>query len=536
MGLQDYLCAMAEEVENIDYKSLYELLLPIHQVILKSFQEQQQDNKLLRSQVSSLQYELHRVIKLLSGFKTERFIPGSANNQNELGLFFEHSPESTNLVEAKKISYVKTSKPIADKQTEGLFPERLRRETVIVEPDEDISECTRTGQKVVEKLAYKPGELYVKQTILPSYACPVEGKPGQNREVQAKMPSCAIAKTIADPSLLAQVVVDKFIDHLPLNRQQNRYKRVSSVLLPISTLGDWVKLVAEAIEPLGDALLRVMLRHQYWQADETTIEVLDAEVKKDTFRGYYWVYMTGDGKLVYYDYHRNRDGPAASYIIKKFKGHLQTDGFSVYEKFAQEGIILVGCLAHARRKIFDAQSNDKSRSEYALTEIAKLYEIETTCRDQHLSEDQIKEKRKKEAIPILKKLGEWMKNEYVLLKPKSIIAQALAYSIKRWDKLSLYATTGHLNIDNNAIERNMKNLGVGRKNYLFCGSHEAAARAGILYSLLVTAKLNEVNPYEWLKDILEHDLQEYHVNKLEELLPHNWKKRKENHILAKEIA
>jgi transposase len=168
---------MAEAVENIDYKSLYELLLPIHQVILKSFQEQQQDNKLLRSQVSSLQYELHRVIKLLSGFKTERFIPGSANHQNELGLFFEQAPESTSLVEAKKITYVRTSTPARDKQAEGLFAERLRRETVVVEPDEDISECTRTGEKVVEKLAYKPGELYVKQTILPSYACPVEGKP-----------------------------------------------------------------------------------------------------------------------------------------------------------------------------------------------------------------------------------------------------------------------------------------------------------------------------------------------------------------------
>jgi hypothetical protein len=246
--------------------------------------------------------------------------------------------------------------------------------------------------------------------------------------------------------------------------------------------------------------------------------------------------MTGDGKLVYYDYHRNRDGPAASHIIQKFTGHLQTDGFAVYESIAGKGIILVGCLAHARRKVFDAQNNDKLRSEYVLTEIAKLYKIEQDCRDQHLSEEEIKNKRGEEAIPILKALGEWMKKEYVLLKPKSAIAQAFAYSIKRWEKLSLYASTGFLNIDNNAVERNMKNLGVGRKNYLFCGSHEAAGRAGILYSLLVTAKFNEVNPYDWLSDILSYDLQEYPVNKLEELLPHNWKKRKESQILANTIA
>jgi len=529
---------MAGAVEKTDYKALYEQLLPIHQAILQGFGQQQQsnqtlllDNKQLRSQLSNLQYDFHRLLKLLNGFKSERFIPPSIQGQNELGLVFEEAPEVISLNDVKKISYVKTKQPARDKQAQGLFPEYLRRETAVVEPDEDVSYCTRTGEKVVEKLAFRPGELYVNQTILPTYSCPVEGKPEQCREVQAKMPATAISKTIADNSLLAQVVVDKYIDHLPLNRQQSRYKRVSSVVLPISTLGDWVKLVAEAIEPLGDALLRVMLRHKYWQGDETTIKVLDSEVKKDTHTGYYWVYMTGDGRLIFYDYHRNRDGPAASHIIQKLKGHLQTDGYSVYESVAGEDLILLCCLAHARRKFFDTQGNDKARSEYVLAEIQKLYKIEQECREQHLSEDQIKEKRGKEAMPILEKLGQWMKKEYEQLRPKSLIAQALAYSIKRWDKLSLYATTGFLQIDNNTIERNMKNLGVGRKNYMFCGSHEAAKRAGILYSLLVTCKLNEVNPYEWLKDILGYDLQGYPVNKLEELLPHNWKKRKESLIL-----
>jgi len=535
---------MSKVVEKTDYKALYEQLLPIHQAILQGFQQQQQanqtlllDNKQLRSQLSNLQYDFHRLLKLLNGFKSERFIPSSAQGQNELGLVFEEAPASISLNDVKKISYVKTKQPPRDKQAEGLFPEHLRRETTVVEPDEEVSHCTRTGEKVVEKLAFKPGELYVNQTILPTYSCPVEGKLGQSsREVQAKMPPTAISKTIADNSLLAQVVVDKYIDHLPLNRQQSRYKRVSSVVLPISTLGDWVKLVAEAIEPLGDALLRVMLRHKYWQGDETKIRVLDSEVKKDTHTGYYWVYMTGDGKLIFYDYHRNRDGPAASHIIEKLIGHLQTDGYSVYESVAGAGLILLCCMAHARRKFFDAKDNDKARAEYVLAEIQKLYKIEEECREQHLNEEQIKEKRSKQAIPILENLGQWMKKEYEQLKPKSLIAQALAYSIKRWDKLSLYATTGFLQIDNNAIERNMKNLGVGRKNYMFCGSHEAAKRAGILYSLLVTCKLNEVNPYEWLKDILGYDLQEYPVNKLVELLPHNWKMKNESLILDNTAA
>ena len=193
-------------------------------------------------------------------------------------------------------------------------------------------------------------------------------------------------------------------------------------------------------------------------------------------------------------------------------------------------------MAHARRKIFDAQTNDKARAEHVLTEMHKLYEIEEVCRDQKLVIAQIKEKRNKEALPILLQLGEWMKKEYEQLRPKTAIAQALAYSIKRWEGLSLYATTGNLHIDNNAIERCMRTVAIGRKNYLFCGSHDAAKRAGRLYSLLVTCKLNDVNPYNWLKDVLSQNLQEMHINKIKELLPHIWKKNRQQTITENTTA
>jgi hypothetical protein len=184
-------------------------------------------------------------------------------------------------------------------------------------------------------------------------------------------------------------------------------------------------------------------------------------------------------------------------------------------------------MAHARRKIFDAQANDKARSEYALSEMHKLYAIEEVCREQQFKIAQIKEKRNKEALPILQQLGEWMKKEYEQLRPKTPIAQAFAYSIKRWEGLSLYATTGNLHIDNNVIERCMRTVAIGRKNYLFCGSHDAAKRAGRLYSLLVTCKLNDINPYDWLKDVLGQNIQEMHINKIKDLLPHNWKKNRQ---------
>lgn len=271
-----------------------------------------------------------------------------------------------------------------------------------------------------------------------------------------------------------------------------------------------------------------MYGYDYWHGDETTIQVLDKSKKKDTHQGYYWTYLSGDGRLIYFDYHRGRGQPAARHVLEKFKGHLQVDGYEVYDELELKGINVFYCMAHARRKFYDSKDNNKAKADYVLAEIQQLYKIEEQCKEEQLTQEQIKYRRIEKAQPILKELGEWMKKEYQQLRPQSPIAKAMAYSIKRWDGLSLYATTGHLNIDNNPIERCMKNLAVGKKNYNFCGSHEAAKRAGLLYSLLVTCKLNNVNPYEWLTDVLRHDIRNMTTEQLKKLLPHRWEKTEAN--------
>ncbi len=525
---------MLAVAENIDYKSLYEQLLPVHQAVLKGFEQQQQSNgqllesnHQLQNQVVQLQYQLHQITKLLGGFKSERFIPSGAEKQKELGLIFEEAFAATNLADAQKITYVKTKQPPRVNGLQNPFPDHLRIEEKVIEPPEDVSGCERDGQEIKEQLSWKPGELFVKRTIRPLYKCPVVGQPQQYRWVIADLPAQALPKSMADPDLLTQVTIDKFIDHKPLNRQLDFFKR-SNITIAYSTIADWIRQVANVLSPLGHLLLHEMYQYEYWHGDETGIAVLDSNVKKDTHQGYYWTYMSGDGRLIYFDYHRGRDKLAAKHILQHFKGHLQVDGYEVYDELEIKEIIVFFCLAHARRKFYDAKDNDKARAEYVLTEIAKLYKIEEECKEQQLNEQQIKARRAEKSIPILKALGEWMKEEYVKLRPKSPIAKALAYSIKRWEGLSLYATTGHLHIDNNPIERCMKNLAVGRKNYLFCGSHEAAKRAGLLYSLLVTCKLNNVNPYDWLKDVLNHDINELTTDKLKTLLPHRWKKQESN--------
>lgn len=381
----------------------------------------------------------------------------------------------------------------------------------------------KIGEEVRETLSWKPGEIFVNRTVVNVYSRPDSSKRGKDVVIKALLPPRAINRCLADPALLAHITVDKLVDHKPLNRQIEAFKR-DGFIIPYSTMSDWVGLVAKALVPLGAIHLKEMYKYNYWHGDETGIAVLDKAKQKETHKGYYWTFLSGDGKLIYYDYQADRGGERPLNILKDFKGHLQVDGYVVYDELPLADITVFYCMAHACRKIYDAQSNNEQLASHALGEIARLYAIELACQDEQLNEEQIKVRRNKESLPILKALGDWMQKEYQQLRPKSPIAQAFAYSIKRWEKLSLYATTGHLQVDNNAIERCMRNVAVGRKNYLFAGSHDAAQRAGLLYSLLVTCKLNDVNPYNWLKDVLSRDLYEMPINQIKNLLPHNWAK------------
>lgn len=209
-------------------------------------------------------------------------------------------------------------------------------------------------------------------------------------------------------------------------------------------------------------------------------------------------------------------------MLKSFKGILQTDGYSVYDDIAEQGkIVLIHCMAHARRYFVDALDSDKYRAEYALDLIQQLYIIERNCTEQRLDIIARRQVRLEQSAPILTLLGEWMRTEYQQVLPKSPIGKALAYSIKRWDKLSAYVYEGKLFIDNNAIENSVRPAALGRKNHLFAGSHEAARRSAMLYSLIGTCKLHNINPYTWLRDVLSK-IAQHPISKINQLLPHIW--------------
>ena len=470
--------------------------------------------------IASLQQELAQLKKMIFGSKHERFIP-SEDNPSQLTLAIEaEAVAACNIIDAKKIEYTRITKEVTEKKDHPgrmKLPEHLERREKIIEPTEDVSDCKKIGEEITEELEYEPGKLFVNRYVRPKYA-----KPDNTGIITASMIERPLPKAIAGPGLLAQIVIDKYVDHLPLYRQQERFKR-EGINIPYSTITDWVSGTCKLILPLYDALKLLIVQSDYLHVDESPFKVLDKDKKGETHRGYFWVYHNSIERLALFDYQpgRGREGPAA--MLKDFKGHLQADGYSVYDFFKEsEDVTVLHCMAHARRKFYEALANDKPRAEYALEQFGLLYALERKAKEAAFTHEQRLALRRQKAIPILQQLDKWMKEQYVMVLPKSAIGKALGYSIERWKELMIYAGDGKLNIDNNPVENSIRPVAIGRKNYLFAGSHEAAGRSAMLYSLLGTCKLHGINPFLWLRDTLNR-IATHHINKIEELLPHNWK-------------
>lgn len=471
--------------------------------------------------IVALEQQLQLLQKMIFGSRQERFIPTTSGDPQLLLDIPAEMVAAVSVTSAQKISYVRQNITVETKSLEHpgrmKLPESLRREKIIIEPVENTEGCRKMGEEVTEVLEYEPGELYVKQYKRIKYARPEDG-----HILIGELPSRPLPKAIAGEGLLAQIVIDKYMDHLPLYRQMQRFER-AGVTLPYSTLTDWVSATCGLITPLFNTLKKEVLQSGYLHADETPIKVIDKEKKGATHRGYYWVYQNSIDRLVFFDYQegRGREGPME--MLQHFKGYLQTDGYAAYDIFDQHpGITLIHCMAHARRMFSEAVDNDFERASHALNEIQKLYAIERASKQANLSFDELIVVRGAKAAPILKGMALWMQQQYMQVLPKSAIGKALAYSIERWDKLSLYITDGRLNIDNNPVENSIRPVALGRKNYLFAGSHDAARRSGMLYSLLGTCKMHGVEPYAWLKDVLRR-IADHPINRIQELLPHRYK-------------
>lgn len=503
---------------TVDYKALYEQQLKI--------------TADLHFAMESLKHEIAQLKKMIFGSRHERFQAADPQNllkKDSIQLTLDLAADTIStckITGAAQVKYIRTqtqTTPNKPHPGRSALPEHLRRETIILQPDTDVTGLKKIGDEVTEILDMVAGELYVKQYIRPKYVVPVSNI--NDTVITASLPARTMEKCMFGEGLMAQILVDKYCDHLPLYRQMQRFSR-AGVEIAQSTMNSATARALESLFALYDAHKRIVLQSGYLHVDETGIRVLDQTKKGTTHNGFYWVYHNSKDKMVLFDYRsgRGREGPDD--ILRDYRGYLQTDGYSVYEDFERRpGIKMLNCIAHARRKFVDAQHNDAGRAQYALRLFQKLYDTERTIKKDDLSGEELLELRQKEAVPVLKEIEQWMIEQYPKVTPASVIGKAIAYCLPRWKKLSLYTTDAILNIDNNPVENAIRPIAVGRKNYLFAGSHDAAQRAAMIYSLLATCRLHSINPYQWLKDVLER-MHGYTTANIHELLP-QYRKRQE---------
>lgn len=364
-------------------------------------------------------------------------------------------------------------------------------------------------------MEYTPASLIKRRTIRPKYA-----KKDNEGVLIAELPSRPIDKSIAEACLLAHILVSKYVDHLPFYRQIQMFKRDFGWQPSQSTMSDWMAGCCKLLEPLYNTLKQKILDSNYIQADESPIKVLDSDKKAKSHQGYQWVYHDPVQKRVLFNYRKGRGQNGPKELLAHYNGYLQCDGYSVYDKIgANPKIKLAGCLVHARRKFHEALDNDKNRAEKALTIFREIYKKEREIKEEANEDiDKIKTLRIKTIQPLLIQIKQWITQEQYNVLPKSKIGSAMTYFVNQYPKFENIFKDGRIQLDNNRIENSIRPMAIGRKNYLFCGSHKAAQNAAILYSFFGSCKMQGINPREWLANTLEK-LPDHSIQNLEELLP-----------------
>jgi len=375
----------------------------------------------------------------------------------------------------------------------------------------------RIGEEVSEQLDCVPAQFFVLRHVRGKYACAC------CQTIQAApMPAQIIDKGIPAPGLLAQVVVAKHDDHLPLYRQEEIYAR-SGVHIARSSMAQWIGICGVRLAPLAEALREYILSQDVIHADETPVSLL-APGRGKTKRAYVWVYRTTNfvaKRAVLFDFTASRAGEHPRRVLQSFGGTLMTDDFSGYYALGAQGITAALCWAHARRRLFEAHKlNGSEIAGQAVTLIAKLYEIEREARE--LEPEARWLLRQQRSRPIVEALHVWLTEQRQKLAKADVTAKAIDYSLSNWRALTRYLDDGNVPIDNNAAENAVRPLCVGRKNWLFVGSQQAGERAAVVMSLIESAKLNGHDPWAYLKDVFER-LPTLKQRDLEQLLPHNWR-------------
>ena len=389
----------------------------------------------------------------------------------------------------------------------------------------NLEEYNEMEPLVTESLVLVPQKMYIRRIVRHKYVLKASlQQPESERRIfeVADLPAAPLHKCMASESVLADILVQKFVYHLPFYRVIQKYREMG-VSVSDSTLGGWYAAVCEKLKPIYDRLKVDILSAPYIQVDESTVPVIDNE-KSKTRKGYMWCVRDASGSGVFFHYDMGSRGTqVAMSLLKDYQGAIQSDGYDVYSKFTgMEGKTMLGCWAHARRKIADAMKENERLASEALVYIGDLYHIETLTAE--MTNEERKKKRREMAYPQIIKFEEWMQMKYFDPSMGPLMRTAIEYTFKRLPKLSMYVNDGSWHIDNNGVENAIRPLAVGRKSYLFCGSDASAVRASMIYSFIATCKAAGIEPREWFEDVIRR-IPEYENGKADvtHLLPKNWK-------------
>ena len=527
--------------------TLYQELSRLRKIDQGALEEAENTNKKLNRIIEEKDAKINKLLDQLAWFRrkfwkpsTEKYIP---QDPNQCRIDFEGLdmlPEEKKYAQEaeKEVITYERRKPKKEKEqpVRTSLPEHLRRETEVIEPEGIDENWMRINVEVTEVLNLKPGELYVRRIERPVYALKkslllqnVEQESGKNIRIASLPDNLPLKKSNADASLLADIELGKYLYHLPFHRIIAIYKQLG-VSIPASTMNGWHKDACDLLRALYHRLKEIVLSSDYIQVDESTIPVINNE-KQKAAKEYLWVVRAVIEKLVFFHYDKgSRAQKVIVELLRDFKGAVQSDGYGAYSIYENKmGVLLLGCWAHARRKFEEARQEDKTGAEYALGQIGLLYKVETMADEQNLDDRQRAELRCRLAYPIMQAFEKWIETYYPKALPRGRMERALRYTHTIYRRLARYHLDGKYKIDNNLIENSIRGMAIGRKNYLFCGNHDSAENAAIMYSLMESCKAQDVDPREWLTDVLKRITSynnDYSLD-LANLLPHNWKKARE---------
>jgi transposase len=473
--------------------------------------------KLFLKEISEKEQEISQLKDTILLLQHRKFGPQSEKSPKEqLNLFNELEDiieEDSSDEDTEEIKYTRK------KGKRSPLPAELPRVEEII----DLSEEEKIGMKCIgeeisEKLEITPAKVFVKRTIRKKYA-PIEGGKESNIKV-APLPQELLPKSMASSSLIAYIITAKFCDALPLYRQEKIFKRVSADITRQS-MARWLIKVSEKVIPLYNLLQEKMLDGDYLQMDETVIQVLKEKNKKATSKSYMWVrHRPGDQPILLFDYDPTRKNEVPVRLLEGFKGYLQVDGYIGYNHVCSENnLIRVGCWDHCRRKFNDAlkTSNGRGVGKKGIDKLKAIYKIEKEIR--HMSPQRRREIRQERSRPLLEDFKKWIDEVREQITPKSVAGKAINYAYNEWPNLIKYLEDGRINISNAWIENAIRPFCIGRKNWLFSDSVNGAHASAMFYSLIETAKLNLLDPFDYLNKMLDKLPHAETLEDFEKLLP-----------------